>query len=153
MSSPEVRDQISLALDGLSEERLAGYAEREAPDATDEQIAELVRLLAQLTLGEREQVMYGWFEPHHLEALTLFAMRMTALSTAQGDPDLLRTSMVALAFEGFRDIEDERVGDVLLETIREAAVEQGQDPAALAGEVLELADPEMAERLRGFYLA
>lgn len=153
MSSGEVRDQISLAIDALSEERLAGYAEREAPDATDEQIAELVRLLAELTLGEREQIMYGWFEARHLEGLTLFAMRMTALSGTQHDPDLLRTALVALAFEGFRDIEDDRVGDALLGTIREAAAAQDQDPAALATEVLELANPEMAERLRGFYLA
>ena len=147
------RDEISRILDGLDDETLTGYAQRGAPDATDEAIAELVRLLSLLTRGEREQIMYGWFEPAQLEALTLFSMRMTALAMQQRDPDLVRNALVALAFEGFRDIADEQVGDALLETIREAAVALGQDPAALTTPVLELANPEMSERLRAFYLS
>lgn len=147
----ERREEISQAIDRLSLDSLAEYAEAPVPNATDEDVSRLVQLLATAPLGEREQVLYSWLEPEQLRALSVFAMRMCGLAVAERSPDLLMTAMVAQTFEGFRSIEDEAVAEVVLGTIRDCSTTLGEDPATLADGVARLGNKETAARLREFF--
>ena len=149
----ERREEISQTIDRLTPQALEDYAEDTVPNATDEIVSELLRLLAGSTLGEREQILYSWLGPEQLRALTVFAMRMCGLAVAERSPDLLLTAMVAQAFEGFRSIEDEAVAVAVLGTIRDCAKTLGEDPGALADGVARLVNKEAAARLREFFAA
>ena len=150
-SSAEVRDQISALLDQLDGTTLAGYAEEELPSDIDETFALLVQALLQLSLGEREQIMYGWFESDQLKALGAYAMRMGALALAERSDSLLLSAYIAQAIEGFRSIEDELMVTKRLTVLRDVAEALGVDATELAWEVAGLANPGAAEHFRGFF--
>lgn len=149
--SEEQRARISRAIDALDAATLSDYADAPVPAPLDESIGEIVGLLAELTLGEREQILWTWFESEQLQALSVFSMRMCGLAVAERSEDLFLTAMIAQALEGFRSIEDERVADVVLETLRETAETLGVDPAPTAAAAATLAPPEAGERLRAFF--
>jgi len=149
--SEEQRARISRAIDALGGEVLAAYADSPVPSPVDESIGEIVGLLAELTLGEREQILRTWFEAEQLQALSVFSMRMCGLAVAERSEELFLTGMIAQALEGFRGIDDERVAEVVLETLRDTAETLGVDPGPAAAAAATLAGPEVAERFRAFF--
>ncbi len=151
--SEERRAQISEAIDGLDAASLAAYADAPVPSPVDESIGEIIGLLSELPLGEREQILWTWFESAQLQALSVFAMRMCGLAVAERSEDLFLTAMIAQALEGFRSIEDDRVADLVLTTLRETAVTLGIDPGPAATAAATLAAPQVAERLRDSFPA
>lgn len=151
-SSSAIRDEISARLDQLDEATLAGYAESELPSETDETFALLVQALLQLSLGEREQIMYGWFDADQLKAFGAYAMRMGALALAERSDSLLLSAYIAQAIEGFRSVEDEaELVTERLTVLRDVALALDVDAIDLAWEVAPLANPGAAEHFRDFF--
>jgi hypothetical protein len=145
----EAREKISQLLDGLRQNATAAYFDEPIPSATDKSLATLVQLLADLSLGDREQLLYGWFDPWQLQALSTFSVRMSSLAVRSRSRELLVTALLAEAFEGYRV--DARDGGIqALGVAYDAAGRLGEDPDLLFEEAAAFARPEMADDMRAF---
>jgi hypothetical protein len=145
----EQREEISQLIDRLTPEVTTTYYFEAIPSPTDESISHLVQLLTDLTLGQREQLLYGWLDPGQLGAMSMFAIRMSALAVREKSRELLLTGLLAAVFEGFRvDFRDGAIQ--ALGVVFHSAGKIGADPVALFAEADSFARPEMADHLRTF---
>jgi hypothetical protein len=145
----EQREEISQLIDKLTPETTAGYNDEPIPSATDRAISRLVQDLVDLTLGDREQILYDWLDQTQLAALSTFSVRMSSLAVRTKSRELLVTALLAEAFEGYRV--DFRDGGIqALGVAYDAAGRIGEDQAVLFEEAAALARPEMADDMRAF---
>ena len=145
----ETRDGIVTLLERLTREELSGYHDRPIPYPLDQTVSGLVQALADITLGEREQILDSWFDPVQLSALSAFCVRMCSLAVRERSSDLVMTGLLAETFEGFR--QDFRDGGIqALAVAHHAARRVGADPGELFAQAASLASPEMAGHIRDF---
>lgn len=151
MSPAASRDDVARALDLLTGDRAFGYFDESIPCEVDEVVSRLMKGLVESDLGEREQMLDGWFDHWQLGALRTFCVRLCSLAVRERSSDLLSTGLTAVALEGFR-LDPRDGGYQSLGVAHHTARVLGADPGELFAAAATFANPVMAQHLRTFLL-